>query len=133
MRARAHIHTHMQQHTHKYLSLTGRHSISVHCSFSAVFTTLSVFPRLFRPYLVTSFLSLSIHTSIFPSLFIPPTIGVFVMGQQKLFPCFFKPLGYLYWGVGGWEFLPESRTEGILCWTRERGRARRRGERGLGG
>lgn len=71
----------------------------------------------FSSSLPTSFHSLSIHQPSFPPSSSHPPVGVFVMEQQEWFPCFFSPLGYLYRGVGGWEFLPESRTEGILCWS----------------
>lgn len=71
----------------------------------------------FSSSLPTSFHSLSIHQPSFPPSSSHPPVGVFVMEQQEWFPCFFSPLGYLHRGVGGWEFLPESRTEGILCWS----------------
>lgn len=88
----------------------------------------SVYQFVLSPlYLLASFLFLSIHTYIFLSLFMPPTDGVFVIGKQKLF---FKPLSYPDRGRGG---LPESRTEGILCWTRGRGTVWRTGERVVGG
>lgn len=108
----------MQQHTHYSNTSAWQDAIQ----------SLSTVPAL--PYqLLFAPLFLSIHISIFPYLFIPPTAGVFVLEQQKLF-FFSSPLGYLGWGVGGWEISPESRTEGILCWTRERRRVRRAGDIG---
>lgn len=88
-----HTHTHIHSHATAHTQIPELDRMSFNLPplffFSAVMTNLSVFPLTFSS-LLTHFLSpcLYIHPSP-PSLFIPPTVGVSVMEQQKLFPCFF--------------------------------------------
>lgn len=125
----SYTHLRMQQHTHKYLSLTGCHSISVHCFFLCCLYRLISFSTDFLLLTYSLPFSLSLHTSIFPSLFIPPTVGIFVMEQQKVFPCFFSLLVIYTGGGEGGKGVYLRAGQRAFCVGQERGKERRKGER----
>lgn len=108
-------HTHTLTHMHSNESQKMSFNLCTLCLHCSLYHFIS-FSSPFSP---TTFLSP--HISIFPSLFI---------NNRNCLTIFFKSVCYLDQGVGGREFLPGSRTEGVLCWTTEKDRTERGAECG---
>lgn len=130
-RVNLNLRTHMQQHTHYSNTWAWQGVIQ---SLSAVPALPSLPPyHFFTDFLLFAahFLSFSFHTYICLSLPLHPTHHWrLCVRTTETVSLLFQPSQLSRPGglVGG-RFLPESRTEGILCRTRERGTERRRGER----